>query len=146
MQHAQPIPSIEAIGAVVNSALAETHDMVVIAEPGRFLVSDAACFVCRVIGITTRNGRRWMYWDAGIFGGIIEAARGIVYEIRTDRTGTRVPWTVAGPTCDAADVLAGEHLLPADLREGDFVLPQYRCVHDSRACCPSTAFPCRTCA
>ena len=135
VQHAQPIPSIEAIGAVVNSALAETHDMVVIAEPGRFLVSDAACFVCRVIGITTRNGRRWMYWDAGIFGGIIEAARGIVYEIRTDRTGTRVPWTVAGPTCDAADVLAGEHLLPADLREGDFIyLPNTGAYTSSRAC------------
>jgi ornithine decarboxylase len=136
VQHALPIPDIEAIGAVVNRALAKIPpEVTVIAEPGRFLVSDAACFVCRVIGTATRNGRRWMYWDAGIFGGIIESARGVIYEIRTDRTGTLVPWTIAGPTCDAADVLAGEHLLPEDLQDGDFVyLPNTGAYTSSRAC------------
>lgn len=136
VQHARPIPDIEAIGAIVNRALAEIPpEVTVIAEPGRFLVSDAACFVCRVIGTSTRNGRRWMYWDAGVFGGIIESARGVIYEIRTERTGALVPWTVAGPTCDAADVLAGEHLLPEDLREGDFIyLPNTGAYTSSRAC------------
>lgn len=76
-----------------------------------------------------------MYWDAGIFGGIIETARGMVYEIRTDRRGALVPWTIAGPTCDAADVLKGEHLLPEDMQEGDFVyLPNTGAYTNSRAC------------
>ena len=76
-----------------------------------------------------------MYWDAGIFGGIIETARRMVYEIRTDRRGALVPWTVAGPTCDAADVLKGEHLLPDDMQEGDFVyLPNTGAYTSSRAC------------
>lgn len=137
VRYVRPIPSIEAIGEIVNGALADvTPDVTVIAEPGRFLAADAACFVCRVIGTTTRNGRRWMYWDAGVHGGIIETARGgIVYEIRTDRTGALVPWTIAGPTCDAADVLQGEHLLPEDVREGDFVyLPSTGAYTGSRAC------------
>ena len=136
VRYARPIPSIEAIGAIVNDALADVpREVSVIAEPGRFLVSDAACFVCRVVGTATRNGRRWIYWDAGLYGGIIETARGIVCEIRTDRKGRLAPWTVAGPTCDAADVLAGEHLLPEDMREGDFIyLPNTGAYTSSRAC------------
>ncbi|MBL8529424.1 MAG: type III PLP-dependent enzyme [Burkholderiales bacterium] len=136
VRYARPVPSIEAIGAIVHRALADVPlDVTVIAEPGRYLVADAACFVCRVIGTATRKGRRWMYWDAGIFGGIIETARGMVYEIRTDRRGALVPWTIAGPTCDAADVLKGEHLLPEDMQEGDFVyLPNTGAYTNSRAC------------
>lgn len=137
VRYARPVPSIEAIGAIVADALAEVPpDVTVIAEPGRFLVSDAACFVCRVIGTATRKGRRWMYWDAGLHGGIIETARGgIVYAICTDRQGALVPWTIAGPTCDAADVLKGEHLLPEDTQEGDFVyLPNTGAYTSSRAC------------
>ena len=136
VQHARPIPSIDAIGAIVNRALADVpSDIAITAEPGRFLVSDAAWFVCRVNGTTIRDGTRWMYWDAGIFGGIIESARGMIYEIRTDRCGTPVPWTVAGPTCDSTDVLAGEHLLPEDLQEGDFIyLPNTGAYLSTRAC------------
>jgi ornithine decarboxylase len=137
VRHARPIPSIETIGAIVADALAEVPpDVTVIAEPGRFLVSDAAWFVCRVIGTATRKGRRWIYWDAGLYGGIIEKARGgIVYAICTDRKGALVPWTIAGPTCDAADVLTGEHLLPEGMQEGDFVyLPNTGAYTSSRAC------------
>ncbi|MFO1204748.1 MAG: type III PLP-dependent enzyme [Burkholderiales bacterium] len=137
VRYTRPIPDISEIGASVSRALANVSpEVAVIAEPGRVLVAEAACFVCRVIGTATRGGRRWMYWDAGLHGGIIETARGgIAYEIRSDREGTLVPWIVAGPTCDAADVLAGEYLLPEDLREGDFVyLPNtgaYTCARAS---------------
>jgi ornithine decarboxylase len=77
-----------------------------------------------------------MYWDAGLHGGIIETARGgMAYEIRTDRPGPLVPWTIAGPTCDAADVLAGEYLLPAEMQAGDFIyLPGAGAYTVSRAC------------
>ncbi|HUG78319.1 MAG TPA: type III PLP-dependent enzyme [Burkholderiales bacterium] len=122
VRHVKPIPSVEVIGAVVNEGLkAFPEDVQVIAEPGRYLVSDAGYFVCRVLGTATRAGKRWMHWDAGLFGGVIESSEGLKYRIRTDRAGPDVAWTVAGPTCDSVDVVMRDEPLPSDLQEGDFV-------------------------
>jgi ornithine decarboxylase len=122
VRHVKPIPSIEVIGGVVNAALADLPENIqVMAEPGRFLVSDAAYFVCRVIGTATRAGTHWMYWDAGVFGGVIETTEGLRYNILTDRCGEPIDWNVAGPTCDSVDVMMRDQPLPSDLREGDFV-------------------------
>ena len=122
VRHVRPIPSIEVIGAVVNEGLkAFPDDVQVIAEPGRYLVSDAGYFVCRVLGTATRAGKRWMHWDAGLFGGVIESSEGLRYRIRTDRSGPDTAWTVGGPTCDSVDIVMREEPLPSDLQEGDFV-------------------------
>ena len=122
VRHVRPIPSIEVIGAVVNEGLkAFPEDVQVIAEPGRFLVSDAGYFVCRVLGTASRAGKRWMHWDAGLFGGVIESSEGLKYRIRTDRSGPDVHWTVGGPTCDSVDIVVRDEPLPSDLQEGDFV-------------------------
>jgi ornithine decarboxylase len=122
VRHVKPIPSIEVIGDVVNEGLkAFPDDVQVIAEPGRYLVSDAGYFVCRVLGTATRAGKRWMHWDAGLFGGVIEASEGLKYRIRTDRSGPDVSWTVGGPTCDSVDIVMRDEPLPSDLQEGDFV-------------------------
>lgn len=122
VRHVKPIPSIEVIADVINAAIADLPEEIrIMAEPGRYLVSDSACFVCRVVGTATRNGKRWMYWDAGIFGGIIEVSEGLRYEILTNRTGSNTPWSIAGPTCDSVDVLMHDELLPEDIQEGDFI-------------------------
>ena len=122
VRHVKPIPSIEVIGQVVNEGLkAFPEDVQVVAEPGRYLVSDAGYFVCRVLGTATRAGKRWMHWDAGLFGGVIEASEGLKYRIRTDRSGPDVSWTVGGPTCDSVDIVMRDEPLPSDLQEGDFV-------------------------
>ncbi len=122
VRHVKPIPSIEVIGQVVNEGLkAFPEDVQVVAEPGRFLVSDAGYFVCRVLGTATRAGKRWMHWDAGLFGGVIEASEGLKYRIRTDRSGPDLSWTVGGPTCDSVDIVMRDEALPSDLQEGDFV-------------------------
>jgi len=122
VRHVKPIPAIEVIGDVVNRAL-ETFpaSVQVIAEPGRFLVSDAGYFVCRIMGTALRAGKRWMHLDAGLFGGIIETAEGLKYKIRTDRSGPDIPWNVAGPTCDSIDVVMRDEPLPSDLQEGDYI-------------------------
>jgi len=73
------------------------------------------------MGITTRAGKRWMHWDAGLFGGVIETTEGLKYKIRTDRSGPDAPWHVAGPTCDSVDVILRDEPLPSDLQEGDFI-------------------------
>lgn len=62
-----------------------------------------------------------MYWDAGIFGGIIEVSEGLRYEILTQRNGSLIPWSVAGPTCDSVDVLMHDEMLPEDIQENDFI-------------------------
>jgi ornithine decarboxylase len=122
VRHVKPIPSIEIIGDVVNEAIADLPDNIrIMAEPGRYLVSDAAYFVCRVEGTATRNGKRWMYWDAGVFGGLIEVTEGLRYEILSDRKGAGVPWAIAGPTCDSVDILMRDEILPEDIEEGDFI-------------------------
>ena len=122
VRHVKPIPSIEVIGAVVNEALAAFPvEVQVVAEPGRYMVSDAGYFVCRVMGTTTRGGKRWMHWDAGLFGGVIETTEGLKYKFRSDRSGPDIPWHVAGPTCDSVDVILRDEPLPSDLQEGDFV-------------------------
>ena len=122
VRHVKPIPSIEVIGEVVNEALkAFPAEVQIAAEPGRYMVSDAGYFVCRVMGTTTRAGKRWMHWDAGLFGGVIETTEGLKYKIRTDRSGPDIPWHVAGPTCDSVDVILRDEPLPSDLQESDFI-------------------------
>jgi len=122
VRHVKPIPSIEVIGDVVNAAISDLpEDIRVMAEPGRYLVSDAAYFVCRVAGTATRNGKRWMYWDAGVFGGLIEVTEGLRYEILSDRQGAGIPWSIGGPTCDSVDILLRDEILPEDIQEGDFI-------------------------
>src|SRR3989440_6530861 len=96
-------------------------DVAGIARPRRSLVSDAGYFVCRVLGTATRAGKRWMHWDAGLFGGVIESSEGLKYRIRTERSGPDIPWTVGGPTCDSVDIVMRDEPLPSDLQEGDFV-------------------------
>jgi ornithine decarboxylase len=122
VRHVKPIPSIEVIGAVINEGLrAFPEEVQVVAEPGRYVVSDAGYFVCRVLGTAVRAGKRWMHWDAGLFGGVIETTEGLKYRIRTERSGPDIPWTVGGPTCDSVDVVLRDEPLPSDLQEGDFV-------------------------
>jgi ornithine decarboxylase len=122
VRHTKPIPSIEVIGEVVKRALAGLPDGTrVMAEPGRYLVSDAGWFVCRVVGTARRGDKRWVYLDAGLFGGIIETTEGLQYHVLTDRSGPLVPCTVAGPTCDSVDIVMRDQPLPEDLRADDFV-------------------------
>ena len=91
------------IAEVINKELRHFGpEIQVIAEPGRYLVSDAGYFICRVVGTAMRNGMRWMYWDAGVFGGVIETTEGLRYDVQTDRQGKPIAWNVAGPTCDSA--------------------------------------------
>ena len=118
----KPSPSVEVISEVVNAAIADLDESImVMAEPGRYLVSDSAYFVCRVIGTPRRGDQRWVYLDTGMFGGLLESTQGLHYPLESDRGGRLVPWHIAGPTCDSVDVLLQDHLLPDDLQDDDFI-------------------------
>lgn len=122
VEYATPVPSIKDIGLVINDALrAVPEDVRVMAEPGRYLVSDSTYLVCRVIGTTVRRGHPWAYLDAGLYNGLLETTTGITFNMDSNRKGELVPWTIAGPTCDSLDICNRSQPLPHNLEEGDFI-------------------------
>ncbi len=94
-------------------------------EPGRFLVADAGVIQTEVILVARKSRediRRWVYLDIGKFGGLAETMDECIrYRLRTHRDGPTGPVTLAGPTCDSADVLYEKtsYDLPLDLAMGD---------------------------
>ena len=118
-----PVPALEEIATVINDALLDfPWPVKLIAEPGRYLVAESGVMVCHVTGTATRAGKRWVYLDIGVFGGLMEACQGIAYTLLTEKTGAAVPTTVAGPTCDSMDVLWRDIPMPSDLKVGDAIV------------------------
>ena len=102
-------PAIAEIGMAINKALETIPASIqIMAEPGRFLVGSAGCLVTQVVGLATRDEKRWLYLDTGTYGGLMELAEGFPSNIVSQRTGELGLWTLAGPTCDSIDVV-GEH-------------------------------------
>jgi ornithine decarboxylase len=100
----------------------------IIIEPGRSMVGDAGMIRSEVVLISRKDkdeDRRWVYLDVGKFGGLIETLdESIKYRITTPRDGGETgPVTLAGPTCDSADILYenADYQLPLDLAVGDLV-------------------------
>lgn len=93
-------------------------------EPGRVLVAEAGAIVTEVVLVARKSAdaRRWVYVDAGLFGGLIETLNETIrFTLRTERAGEAEPAYLAGPTCDSLDILY-EHQpypLPLTLSEGD---------------------------
>jgi ornithine decarboxylase len=132
------VASIEAIAAVLRPMLEpRRRTLDIIAEPGRVLVAEAMTAVTSVVGIAERTDGRWYYLDDGVYGAysnvVGEDAHplmlaekelstiGRVTETHRPAADTHRWATLAGPTCDSADVIAREVLLP-DLRPGDLVV------------------------
>lgn len=126
-------PDLRAYGAGVMDAVhgAFGGDLPrLIAEPGRALVAGAGTLETEVVLVADRADGRWVYLDAGVFGGLAETlGEAIRYRVEARRdglalAGPTVPVVLAGPTCDSVDVLYRLHryALPADLRPGDRLL------------------------
>jgi ornithine decarboxylase len=117
-------PAIGAIGAALAPAVAALPtDVTLVAEPGRYLVASAGVLLTRVTALRTHRDQRWLQLDCGLHNGLIESTRGLPYRIRPLRgSGERVAWRIAGPSCDGADVLPGEWLLPRGIAEGDWLV------------------------
>jgi ornithine decarboxylase len=97
-----------------------------IIEPGRGLVGDAGVIQAEVVLISEKDyddDRRWVYLDIGKFSGLAETMdEAIKYRILTPRDGGptgRV--SLAGPSCDSADILyeKAEYQMPLALEVGD---------------------------
>jgi ornithine decarboxylase len=124
----ETMPTIDTIAAVVDEELGSRRDeFTLLAEPGRFLAADSMTLLASVVGSAVRDGRQWHYLDDGLYGSYsnvmtedvhppILALREIVDEVTGDE-----PVTLAGPTCDSADVVARDYPMPT-LDVGDVVV------------------------
>lgn len=127
------VPSLPAYGERVMRAVTDAFGADVpalMAEPGRVLVAGAGVLETEVVLVAERTDGRWVYLDAGVFGGLAETlGEAIKYRIEACRDGRPLagdtrPVVLAGPTCDSVDVLYHQHryALPVDLRPGDRLL------------------------
>lgn len=124
------VPEIGTFAAEVTSALADEFGetaLEIMAEPGRFLVSDAGVLHSTVLLVSRKSytdSLRWAYVDVGRFGGLAETENeAIVYPILCEARSGEIPGpaVLAGPTCDSMDILYEKTppFLPLDLAAGD---------------------------
>ncbi|HET7665797.1 MAG TPA: type III PLP-dependent enzyme, partial [Mycobacterium sp.] len=114
---------------VIDDALgAQRDDFTLIAEPGRFLVADCMTLLTSVVGTAERGGQAWHYLDDGLYGSysnvMTEDVHPPILALRelTDGVGAEFePVTLAGPTCDSADVIARDYPMPP-LEVGDVLV------------------------
>lgn len=130
-RYQEEIPPISRYGEVIDAALdrafgPDTRPQV-ISEPGRYLSAEAGVLRTEVVSVRCPfdGGVRWVYLDAGKFGGLAETeGEAIRYSLRTQHDGgPSRPAVLAGPTCDSLDILYRDHKysLPLDLDIGDVV-------------------------
>lgn len=122
----EPVPEMEEIAAAILPALEQLFGQKarLIVEPGRGLVGDAGIMAATVINRARRGDSDWLYLDVGVFHGLIEGMDffGFQYPVISERQGEAlVPFVLSGPTCDSADVVHPQAMLPAEISLGDRV-------------------------
>ena len=128
VRYNHPIPETIAYGAEIMEYMVEVFGDDIpktIIEPGRYMTGDSGILVTEVVQISKKEaggGRSWMYVDTGKFGGLIETLDECIrYPIYSERTGKMIPYIIAGPTCDSADIMyeKAPYMLPEAIHEGD---------------------------
>lgn len=95
--------------------------MEILAEPGRFMVANAATLVTKIIGKAVRDGKTCYYLDDGVyhtFSGIVFDH--CTYPLKSFKEGELKVCAVFGPTCDAFDTISVAEDLP-ELGIGDYL-------------------------
>ncbi|QQQ74915.1 type III PLP-dependent enzyme [Saccharothrix sp. 6-C] len=132
---AQPPPLAEYAAAITASITRHFGDFTpeVMIEPGRAIVAESGVIRSEVVLVSRKSysdERRWVFLDIGRYGGLAETeGEAIAYPMATSRDGVPQvdvpvgPVVLAGPTCDADDVLYQNtcYELPLELRAGDHV-------------------------
>jgi ornithine decarboxylase len=122
------MPTIEAIADVIDGTLGQAREnFTLLAEPGRYLAADCMTLLTSVVGTAERDGQVWHYLDDGVYGSYSNVMTEDVHppilamrELIGD-DGACDPVTLAGPTCDSADVIARNYPMPT-LDVGDVVV------------------------
>ena len=123
--HSDPPELASFMDEVVRAAdeLSVKHSCELMCESGRALVAEAESVIVRV---DARRGNA-LYVNDGAFGTLFDAAySGFRFPAKLVATSRRRMKPVAefalyGPTCDSSDHLPGPFVLPACVREGDYI-------------------------
>jgi ornithine decarboxylase len=122
------VPGIDEIGAVVTAAVRELpyRPELVVAEPGRYLVAEAAVMAATVIGREVRGTENWLFVEVGAYNGLMEVLQtpgGWDFPMWTSLPGhagvPQTPYTITGPSCDSSDTVGYGIMLPATMAVGD---------------------------
>ncbi|GAA0588252.1 type III PLP-dependent enzyme [Paractinoplanes ferrugineus] len=121
-------PSIEQLGEVVEQeiALLPYRPALLTAEPGRFLVAEASVLAAKVIGRELRGTEHWLYVEVGAYHGLMEPMQSpggwdypMSSSVAEHAEQPTLPFTIAGPSGHATDVVGYAIPLPAGLTVGD---------------------------
>lgn len=121
-----PPPMIDFVNEIerVFDAMPVTMNCKLWAEPGRALVAEAGSIVARV---ELRKGDA-LYLNDGAYGNLFDATHVKwpfpLRHIRLDAPQSQArtaAFKFYGPTCDSIDAAEGPFMLPADIREGDYI-------------------------
>jgi ornithine decarboxylase len=131
-RYVEPVPPIEQYGRVIMAAIEQVlpyQPGTLVAEPGRYLVAESSVMVSSVLGREERAGEEWLYLDVGVYNGLMETQQTLSewdYPMWTSRpdhkSARRIPFTVAGPSCDSADTMFLATPLPATLGVDDRIM------------------------
>jgi ornithine decarboxylase len=124
----EPVPTVEQIGAVVDDVLGSARrEFRLLAEPGRYLAAECMTLLTSVVGTTVRDGQVWHHLDDGLYGSYSNVLTEDVHppilalSELTAPVAALEPVTLAGPTCDSADVIERDLPMPP-LAPGDLVV------------------------
>jgi ornithine decarboxylase len=97
------------------------HGCELMCEPGRALVAESASAIVRV---DARKGE-FLYLNDGTYGSLFDAGiPKFIFPTRLlNRSGSEDEkgFSFYGPTCDTLDFMQGPFMLPADVKEGDYL-------------------------
>lgn len=121
----QPAPMQAFMDTIVSNfeRLPVAENCRLICEPGRALVAESESLIVRV---DARKGND-VYINDGAYGALFDAAHlGFVFPVRlvsreVPSSEPMVGCELWGPTCDSMDRMKGPFMLPASVREGDYL-------------------------
>ena len=116
------VPKLDRLARIINGECLRLFpaDVELIAEPGRFMVANAATLVSEIIGKAKRDGKVFYHINDGVY----HTFSGVVYDhwipnFHSFKKGAPVICAVVGPTCDSFDKITLAEELPGDLKIGD---------------------------
>jgi ornithine decarboxylase len=127
--YTEDVPAFESLAEILSAELDRLFpgNFEIIAEPGRFMVGDAATSVVRIQGRSRRDGKRFYYVNDGLyhtFSGVVFDH--CVYHFRPfskdSHKGDIEVCTVVGPTCDSFDKISTSEQLPCNLELDDLLI------------------------
>ncbi|MEO0083617.1 MAG: type III PLP-dependent enzyme [candidate division WOR-3 bacterium] len=129
ISYTNDVPAFETLAEIINAEINRLFKtgFEIIAEPGRFIVGDAATSIVQIQGRSRRDGKRFYYINDGVY----HTFSGVVFDHCTYHfrpftkdlnKGKIEVCTVAGPTCDSFDKISTSEQLPGELEINDLLI------------------------